>query len=547
MDFTPPSVPIVARREPVPLLHTLALRPYQREALAALADARERGIRRQLVVMPTGAGKTIVIAELIRQLLAYPEGHRRRSLILAHRDELISQAEDKVRLVLGPHVDIGIVKAERNDVDADVVIASVQTLSRQERLEQFERLLGLVVVDEAHHSASPSYQRIFQHVGAGEADGPYLVGVTATPNRSDGIELNGTFDEITYDVQMLELMQQGYLVDIRGKQVAIAADFTTLHTRAGDIIDSEAGDLLLAAKAPAQLAQAYRDHASDRKGIVFTPTVAVAYACADALNAVGITAVALDGTTPSHARRRILADLKSGALQVVTNCAVLTEGFDEPSVSCIAMLRPTQSAALFTQMIGRGTRTHPGKTDCLVLDPVGNTTRHDLMSVSSLFGLPAADLSTKTVTEAIAAREAAEIAQAVAGTLVVADVDLFRARPARWVPTSTGRFVLPTGQGTLVLRPTFGDRWDVLHVPHQGPRETLMTNLPLDYATGFAEDHVKALGGQALIDRTARWLQDPPSEKQLRLLHQLGVPFSAIRTKGDASDAIAAAFAARVA
>lgn len=525
----------------------LTLRPYQQEALAALRDARDREVRRQLLVMPTGAGKTVVFAELIRQLHAHTEGRHRQALVLAHRDELISQAADKVRLVLGSSADIGIVKAERNEVDADVVIASVQTLARRERLEQLARLVGLVVVDEAHHSPSSSYQRIFQHVGVGEPDGPYLVGVTATPNRSDGVGLASTFDEITYEVQMLDLMQQGYLVDLRGKQVAIEADFNTLHSRAGDIIESEAGELLLAAKAPAQLAQAYRDHAGDRKGIVFTPTVAVAYACADALNAVGIPAAGLDGGTPREERRAILADFKSGAIQVVNNCAVLIEGFDESSVSCIAPLRLTKSAALLKQMIGRGTRTHPGKTDCLVLDPVGNTTRHDLMSVSSLFGLPAADLATKTVTEALAARSAAEMAEEISGTLVVTDVDLFRARPARWVPTGTGRFVLPTGQGTLVLRPAFGDRWDVLDIPQQGPRKTLMTNLPLDYATGFAEDHVKALGSQALIDRTAPWRQAPPSEKQLHLLHRLGVPLSTIRTKGEASDAITAAFAAEVA
>lgn len=470
-----------------------------------------------------------------------------RALILAHRDELIEQARDKVRLVLGDDAEIGIIKAERNEVNAEIVIASVQTLSRQKRLEQLRTDFGVVITDEAHHAPADSYQRIYQHVRAGEPDGPLLIGVTATADRADRRGLAGTFDEISYEIQMLELMKQGYLVDLRGKQVAIEADFNTLHSRAGDIIESEAGELLLAAKAPQQLAMAYQEHAAGRKGIVFTPTVAVAHASAVALNDVGIPAIGLDGTTPRDERRAILTDLKSGAVQVVTNCGVLIEGFDEPSISCIANMRPTKSRALLVQMIGRGTRPYPGKTDCLVLDLVGSVTRHDLMSTAKIFGLPARDLANKTVTEAIAARETPEIPTPAPGRMVAADVDLFRTRPAKWVPTGTGRFVLPTGQGTLVLRPAFGDRWDVLHVPQQGPRETLMTNLPLDYATGFAEDRVKSMGSQALIDRTAPWRLAPPSEKQLHLLHRLGVPLSTIRTRGEASDAITAAFAAEVA
>ncbi|MFL5338169.1 MAG: DEAD/DEAH box helicase [Geminicoccaceae bacterium] len=390
-----------------------------------------------------------------------------RSLILAHRDKLIEQAVEKVSLVLADDTEIGVVKAERDEIDALIVVASVQTLARPSRLARLRPDFAIVVTDEAH---------------------------------------------------------------------------------AGDIIDSEAGELLLAANAPQQIAAAYREYAADRQGLAFTPTVKMAYVLAESLKGEGIPAVGLDGSTPVAERRQILRDLRSGAVRVVTNCAVLTEGFDEPAVSCVAVARPTKSRPLFQQMIGRGTRPYPGKTDCLVLDLVGCAARHDLVTTASLFGLPASALATKSVAEAVMARQAAtDVPTPVDGRMVSAEVDLFRGRRARWVPTETGRFVLPTGQGTLVLRPGEAGHWDVLHVPSQGPREILMTAMPLSYATGFAEDRVRGMDGQTLIDRHAPWRTAPPSEKQLNLLQRLGVPLAGLRTRGEASDAITAALAAEVA
>jgi superfamily II DNA or RNA helicase len=242
------------------------------------------------------------------------------------------------------------------------------------------------------------------------------------------------------------------LCDLQAIQIHLAVDFHDLHTRAGDLIDGEVEDMLIGANAPEHVSRAYQDHAMGRKALLFTPTVATAHAMADTLQRDGIAAEALSGETPLEARQAMLKRLKAGETQIVANCAVLTEGFDEPSVDCIIVARPTKSQTLYTQMIGRGTRTSPGKVDCLILDCVGATTRHDLVSVATLTGLPLEALAQgQSVSEAIEAREAEQ--QRVHGELVARRVELFRPRPLHWVPADPC-FVLSLGaQGWMVLRP----------------------------------------------------------------------------------------------
>jgi ATP-dependent helicase IRC3 len=392
---------------------------------------------------------------------------------------------------------------------------------------------------------------------------PLLLGVTATVDRADRVGLDSVFEEITASIPMLELMQRGYLADLRAIQVKIAADFNTLRTRHGDIVDGEAGQLLMDADAPELVATAIKRHAAGRPTLVFTPTIAVAEAISDAVNAIGIPAAWLSGETPTETRHQILDDLRAGAMQVVANCAVLTEGFDCPSISCIVIARPTKSRSLYQQMVGRGSRTFPGKADCLILDVVGATTRHDLQSVPELFGLPPSALKGgKAVSEAIADGAIPTIETDVNGELVTTDVNgelvttdvngelvttvvtLFRQRPARWIATKTGRFALPLGGSILVLRPGFGDAWDVFEILRNCGAHLLAGGMSLELATGFAEDLARAAGAEVLIDPNAWWRSQPPSDKQKFMLRRLGVPLKSIETKGDASDAISAALAA---
>jgi len=374
---------------------------------------------------------------------------------------------------------------------------------------------------------------------------PFLLGVTATVDRADGVGLDSVFEEITASIPMLELMQRGYLSDLRAIQVKIDADFNSLHTRHGDIVDSEASQLLMDADAPDHVATALRKHAPGRKSLIFTPTINVAEAMSDAVNDSGTAAAWLSGETPMSERHEILRAFHTGEIMSIANCGVLCEGYDEPTVNCIGIARPTKSRSLFQQMIGRGSRTYPGKENCLVLDVVGATTCHDLQSVPELFGLPPASMrGGRTVSEVIAEGAIPTIETDVNGELVTTTVTLFRQRPARWVPTKTGRFALSIGTSTLVLRPSFGDKWDLFELPRDLGARTLATGMSLEMATGIAEDHARSAGAHALIDPNAWWRSQPPTDKQLYLLKMLGIPKKSVATKGDASDAISAAKAA---
>lgn len=520
---------------------TLALRRYQQDALTAIEAAAARGVRRALLVLATGLGKTIVFAELI--------GRRPgRGLVLVHRDELVRQAVDKLALVAP--LGVGVVKAERDEVDAGVVVASVQTLARETRLRRLRPDFTTVVVDEAHHLAAETYQRVLEHLGVGAEAGPLALGATATPERGDGLPLEGW--ETVYRKDILDGIRAGYLADLRAVQIRLAADFTALHVRAGDFIDRETETLLLEANAPEHAVAAYRQHAPGRKALLFTPTVKVAHAMADAFRASGITAEAIDGGTPLEIRREILGRFHTGAVRVVANCGVLTEGFDEPSADCVIVARPTRSRLLYMQMLGRGTRLFPGKSDCLVIDLVGATDRHDIMTAAAVLQVRSRSLTQRGALAAAAEREAEEAhrAQAARGELVSEAIDLFRPHPPlpreglHWVKTGGGRFALSLESATLILAPTPDDRWRVLRRDRAGT-QCVADGLPLEYAQGAAEDYARKAGASTLITSGAAWRSTPASERQVALLRRWRVPVPDGLTKGAAADLITARIAVR--
>ena len=510
------------------------LRPYQEEALAEIAEAAARGVRRQVVVAPTGSGKTVTFSELIARRPG-------RALVLAHRDELLLQGEEKIRIV-NPSADIGIVKAERDEHGAAVVLASVQTITRPRRLERITPDFTIVIVDEAHHAAAPTYRRILEYMGSFGEGGPLTVGFTATPKRGDGQGLDRVFQEIVHETSMIDLMRQGYLSDLRAVQVRLNVDFNDLHTRGGDFIEAELGEMLSAANAPAHVLTAYRRHAGGRKAVAFTPTVAVAHDMAKTFRAGGIAAEALDGSTPQDERQDILARFRSGETQVVANCAVLTEGYDEASIACIILARPTKSEPFYQQMIGRGTRTFPGKADCLILDVVGSTTRHDLVTTATLFGVEEAALRDGTIGEAVAARERVEQKQAQQGELVAQAVDLFARKNLAWTATEGGQYALSTGRSLIVLS-LEGQRWSVRELVQGARQRVLGEGLDLGYAQGIAEDRARELGAGALMQRDAAWRQKPASVKQRSALRRWRVPPRPGLTSGEASDLLQAAIA----
>jgi ATP-dependent helicase IRC3 len=512
----------------------LELRPYQAEAIAAIEEASRRGVRRPLLGLPTGTGKTVIFAALIRK-------RGGRALVLAHRDELLAQATDKIRQI-DPGTRLGLVKAEANEVAAPVLVASMQTLARQSRLVRLPRQFETVVVDEAHHATADSYRRVLDWVG----DSPLVLGVTATPERADSASLADVWDEVVYSRSLLEMIRAGYLVDLRGLRVRLDFDFSRLRVSHGDFVDTEAAAALTAADAPAHACAAYLEHAAGRKALLFTPTVELAHLMAEAFRARGVAAEALDGSLPLDQRRAILARLRGGETQVVANCAVLTEGFDEPSVDCVIVARPTRSRILYVQMIGRGTRTFPNKRDCLIVDLVGATERHDLLTLPQLFGLgDATALQERTVTEALEREHVAAAPARAEAPLVAEEVDLFREREKlRWVAVGE-RWALTTGRGLLVVEPYAGAWRVVVYEPGTQKRHVLGHGLDLGYAHGVAEDFIRHLGAAHLVDANARWRGQGISDKQRALLDRLGIPYGSELSRGEASDLISATLAKR--
>lgn len=535
----------------------LDLRPYQASAIEAITTADREGVRRPLVVHPTGTGKTVTFCHLIARRAGIG-----RALVLVHRDELANQTVDKIGMV-APELTTGIVKAERNDVSADVVVASVQTIHRDNRLAALLAAgpVKTVVVDEAHHAPAPTWTKVLTKLGSFSPYGPLTVGFTATPER-DGKSL-GVWEKVVSYMSIREAIYQGYLCGVTGQTVRTSMDLRKVKTTRGDYADGSLGDELESSGAIEEIADAYLTYAKDRKGVAFTPTVETATHLAAALCERGIPAETVSGGTPVEDRRAILGRLKTGQTQVVTNCAVLTEGFDEPSISCVVVARPTRFHGLYVQMVGRGTRLYPGKKDLLVLDVTGASERHDLVAVVDLgldtddpagspkkpgegrkcaaCGGPCVDpshlcrlcsrpLPLELIQEGATRHKTCRASK-------TGKVDLFASSRLRWLPVGDA-WCLGAGKEVIVMVPAGIDTWK-LAAYESGKLQILHEQLPSEWAMGIGEDRAKAF--QKLTERNARWLSLPPSEQQLSRLVREGFPaekLDRIRTRGDAADLI---------
>lgn len=356
---------------------SVQLRDYQVEAVEAIErEHGEKGLRSTLIVLATGLGKTTIFCEWARRRHAR---HGGRVLVIAHREELVNQAAERLRKQI-PGVEVGIEMAGQHTsslMPQPFVVASVQSLSMAKRLKRFQPWdFTSIVVDEAHHATSGSYRTIIDHFHAAQ-----VLGVTATPDRRDKVGLGWLFDSCAYRMDINDGITRGFLSPIVAKQVVVEhLDISRVRSRAGDLTAADLEKAMNDDRVLHEIAGPLVQEAGSRSTIVFTPTVATAKQLVNVL--AGYTkarAAVVHGETESDTRRGVLAEYERGDIQFLVNCAVLTEGFDSPRTSCVALARPTGSRALMTQCIGRGTRLFPGKENLLVIDFVGMVgTSHEL-------------------------------------------------------------------------------------------------------------------------------------------------------------------------
>lgn len=349
----------------------MELRPYQQEAKNSVFQAWEQ-VDRTLLVLPTGCGKTIVFAKVTEDCVR----QGKRVLILAHRGELLEQAADKIAKATG--LKCATEKAEETCLGSwyRIAVGSVQSLMREKRLKQFPPdYFGYIIVDEAHHCISDSYQRVLQYFTEAK-----VLGVTATPDRGDMRNLGEYFQSLAYEYTLPKAIKEGYLSPIKALTLPLKLDLSGVGIQAGDF---KSGDLATALDPYLyQIADEMSHYCRDRKTVVFLPLVKTSQKFRDILNEKGFHAAEVNGE--SKDRAEVLQAFDRGDYNVLCNSMLLTEGWDCPSVDCIVVLRPTKIRSLYSQMVGRGTRLYPGKEHLLLLDFLWHTERHELCHPASL-------------------------------------------------------------------------------------------------------------------------------------------------------------------
>lgn len=485
-------------------------RPYQKEAVSAIEGEWAKGVQKTLLVLPTGCGKTVVFCRVAEDQVR--QGGR--GLILAHRGELLDQAADKLRKFTG--LGCAVEKAEEHSRQSwyRMTVGSVQTLMRESRLSEFPRdWFDFIIIDEAHHCLADSYQRILEHF----ADAKVL-GVTATPDRGDMRNLGSVFESLAYEYTLPKAIREGYLCPIKAQTIPLRLDLSAVGVQSGDF---KAGDLGTALDPYLQqIADEMAQVCRDRKTVVFLPLVKTSQKFRDILNAKGFRAAEVNGN--SDDRTEILRDFEAGKYNVLCNSMLLTEGWDCPSVDCIVVLRPTKIRSLYAQMVGRGTRLHPGKDHLLLLDFLWHTERHELCHPASL--ICEQEEVAKKMTENIEAAGCPvdiEEAEAKAQSDVVAQREEALAKTLAEMRTRKRKLVDPL-QFEMSIQaedlsgyvPSFG--WE-MGPPSEKQRQSLEK-------MGIFPDEIENAGkAKLLLDRLAlRREEGLTTPKQIRFLESKG-------------------------
>lgn len=490
----------------------MQLRPYQEEArIAVQKEWDEKGNQKTLLVLPTGTGKTIVFSKIIEDRVCLGK----RVLVLAHRSELLEQASDKLEKATG--LVTSLEKAEHTSLGTwnRVVVGSVQTLQGEKRLSQFERdHFHTIVIDEAHHAISPSYQKVLSYFDQAE-----VLGVTATPDRGDMRNLGEYFQSLAYEYSLPQAIKEGYLSKIKALTIPLSLDLSGVSQVAGDFkasdIDTALDPYLY------QIAEEMKKYCLDRKIVVFLPLVKTSQKFVQILNEAGFTAKEVNGNSPD--REEVLHEFDEGKFQVLCNSMLLTEGWDCPTVDCVIVLRPTKVRALYSQMVGRGTRLAPGKENLLILDFLWHTERHELCRPACLIAKDQqiADKMTEKLEKAEGEAFDIEELEDQATQDVIADREASLAEKLKEMRHRKRKLVDPLqfemsimAQDLSCYVPSFG--WEMS--PPSDKQKKALEKM------GILPDEIENAGkANLLLDRlNKRRMEGLSTPKQIRLLEQRG-------------------------
>ena len=494
---------------------TLKLRPYQEECLKSIQNHYEKGIKRQLVNMGTGAGKTVVFANLIRQKNC-------KTLVLAHTRELLAQAREKIEMIC-PGSDIGIVQEGQKEFDRNIVISSIQSASREGILEHLKQQdFKLCIYDESHRAGSDSARQVLSTLGfLDDSSEKLLVGFTATPFRNGPKGLGAVFRQVVYRKTVKDLIDLGYLCKPIGVKIKTDLDLSTVQTEDGDFKTESLASYMDTPEITELILNTYLERARNRRTVAFCVNIAHANNLADAFKRHGIAAEVIHGGTPSDERKNLLERFKNGSIEVLTNCQILTEGWDCPAVDCILMTRPTQSKGLYIQCCGRGLRNYPNKKDCLILD--FGSKSHSLCGVAALLD-DVQESDKKQKSEG----KITEFAQKLPPTInrklkaAIAEFDPI-GEEFVWVQEGQSFALKAVDNRILKIFPTEKGRFNVALFESGNNYRLLAENLLFDYAFGTAEEFAKANRSMfALSDLEAPWRGLPISDRQKDIFKSSG-------------------------
>lgn len=534
------------------------LRDYQREASDAVLSTWASGINRTAAVLPTGSGKSSVGADIA--VRAYRDFGLHVAMI-AHRAELLDQLAWTVGQVDPALPPVGIVRAERDESDAPIIAASIQTLMNSKRLERIGQR-RVVIWDEVHHAGAVSWTQVLRDMGGFRPD-HFFCGLTATLRREDGKALRDVIQTVAFERSLRWAVEQGFLVMPSGLTVRIPdLDLGKVKVTAGDFQQNDLAEVMEAANP--YVVQAIMAHARDRRPIIFAASVDAAHMLANDLSEQGMSTSAVTGDMPYLSREAIYYAFREGRTQALVTVQVLTEGADFPMCDCAVLARPTRSQNLYSQMVGRALRTYPGKTDALVLDLAGSSRVLSLVTLSDLdcgstsrkIEVDGTEIPPEDDEEAVPTGRAPRSIRTGPVDLVTIDLLGSAQTGVNWLQTRGGYpFVQPTGAGYFVfLWPDGNDLWKVGAMVSD--RRALDRPLdqgwlddgkawPVDVAAGIAEDFITERGDASPL-RKASWRRNQaPSDGQVKYARGLGITEPEQYTKAALADLMDVAIVSR--